>query len=270
MAVSKTIRFEVFKRDKFTCQYCGRKSPEVILQIEHVVPKSNGGLDDPMNLVAACFDCNSGKSDRPLSDDSVLEKRRAQTELLEDKRQQIEMIAEWQLELSYLDVVGVDKVCNLVNVMTERVVNECGRAELKTLITKNGFLNVIEATRECCNSGCNLDRFTTEVTAILEKKSKKANLEKAIREKPVQTTLNYCYKILSSKRGSFDWCQWRELTKRVDTIEMANTLVMLAKNVTDKLSFFETSGTMLDADVDEAQWRNFQEYENEPIRCHHA
>lgn len=60
-------RFEIFKRDSFTCRYCGRKSPSVVLELDHVIPKSKGGKNDEINLVTSCFDCNRGKSDRNLS-----------------------------------------------------------------------------------------------------------------------------------------------------------------------------------------------------------
>lgn len=66
MAVSKRIRFEVFKRDGFACQYCGRTPPAVMLECDHVVASANGGSDDDSNLVTSCFDCNRGKSDIPL------------------------------------------------------------------------------------------------------------------------------------------------------------------------------------------------------------
>ena len=68
MAITKRTRFEIFKRDSFTCRYCGRKSPEVVLEIDHVIPKSKRGRDDGMNLVTSCFDCNRGKSDKNLSE----------------------------------------------------------------------------------------------------------------------------------------------------------------------------------------------------------
>ena len=42
-AISVKLRFEVFKRDNFTCQYCGRKSPDVILHVDHIDPVKNGG-----------------------------------------------------------------------------------------------------------------------------------------------------------------------------------------------------------------------------------
>lgn len=57
------LRFAILKRDGFACHYCGRKPPEVELHVDHVIPVADGGTDDPANLVAACFDCNAGKSD---------------------------------------------------------------------------------------------------------------------------------------------------------------------------------------------------------------
>lgn len=62
MPVGKRLRYEVLKRDKFTCRYCGASAPDVHLQVDHIVPVSLGGGDTPDNLVAACVDCNSGKS----------------------------------------------------------------------------------------------------------------------------------------------------------------------------------------------------------------
>lgn len=68
MALSVRTRFEVFKRDDFTCQYCGRKSPDVVLEVDHIVPRAAGGGDDVVNLTTSCWSCNSGKSDRPLNE----------------------------------------------------------------------------------------------------------------------------------------------------------------------------------------------------------
>lgn len=60
MAVSKRTRFEVLRRDNYTCRYC--RSSENPLVVDHVTPVALGGTDNPKNLVAACRDCNSGKS----------------------------------------------------------------------------------------------------------------------------------------------------------------------------------------------------------------
>lgn len=68
MAVSVRLRFEVFKRDDYTCRYCGRRSPEVVLEVDHIVPVSAGGSDDEMNLATSCWDCNRGKAAVPLAE----------------------------------------------------------------------------------------------------------------------------------------------------------------------------------------------------------
>lgn len=66
MSISKKIRFEIFKRDNFTCQYCGNHPPEVILEIDHIIPKSKSGSDEINNLITSCFNCNRGKSNIEL------------------------------------------------------------------------------------------------------------------------------------------------------------------------------------------------------------
>jgi len=57
----------VFKRDKFTCQYCGAHPPAVILHVDHIHPVAKGGTNDEDNLVTACEHCNLGKGARLLS-----------------------------------------------------------------------------------------------------------------------------------------------------------------------------------------------------------
>lgn len=72
MAVSKRTRFEVLRRDNYACRYCGASAPDVKLTVDHVMPLALGGSDKPDNLVAACVDCNAGKSSS-VPDESVAE-----------------------------------------------------------------------------------------------------------------------------------------------------------------------------------------------------
>jgi hypothetical protein len=60
--VSKRLRFEILRRDNHACRYCGGSAPDVVLTVDHVLPVALGGNDEPANLVAACKDCNAGKS----------------------------------------------------------------------------------------------------------------------------------------------------------------------------------------------------------------
>jgi 5-methylcytosine-specific restriction endonuclease McrA len=68
-ALPRGLRFRVLARDDFRCRYCGRPaaSPDVVLHVDHVVPRAAGGGDDPANLVTACADCNLGKSNLVLT-----------------------------------------------------------------------------------------------------------------------------------------------------------------------------------------------------------
>jgi len=63
----KAARFDILQRDNFTCQYCGRKPPEVKLQIDHKIPQSKEKNNTNENLITACSDCNLGKGDRLLN-----------------------------------------------------------------------------------------------------------------------------------------------------------------------------------------------------------
>lgn len=71
MAISKRTRFEVLRRDNFTCRYCGARTPDATLHVDHVIPSALGGSDKPDNLVAACKDCNAGKSSTSVSETTV-------------------------------------------------------------------------------------------------------------------------------------------------------------------------------------------------------
>ena len=58
VGISKKNRFEVFKRDSFTCQYCGKSSPEVVLEVDHIKPVSKGGDNEIINLILCCNEAN--------------------------------------------------------------------------------------------------------------------------------------------------------------------------------------------------------------------
>lgn len=57
-------RRNVFKRDRFTCQYCGCQPGSSDLTIDHVVPRAQGGTSTWENCVLACVECNGMKADR--------------------------------------------------------------------------------------------------------------------------------------------------------------------------------------------------------------
>ena len=58
----KLTRLEIFSRDKYTCQYCGRETRE--LTLDHVTPRGKGGEHTWENVVSCCIPCNRRKAGR--------------------------------------------------------------------------------------------------------------------------------------------------------------------------------------------------------------
>lgn len=63
-ATGLSKRYEVLKRDGFKCVKCGATGEESKLEIDHIVPKVQGGGDEKENLQTLCFACNRGKRDK--------------------------------------------------------------------------------------------------------------------------------------------------------------------------------------------------------------
>ena len=61
---SSMKRLRIYMRDKFRCQYCGDKKPAGELTLDHILPRSRGGDNSPVNVVTACVVCNNRKGDR--------------------------------------------------------------------------------------------------------------------------------------------------------------------------------------------------------------
>lgn len=103
MAVSRRLRFEILRRDGHTCRYCGAKAPDVALTVDHVIPVALGGGDEPSNLIAACRDCNAGKTsiapDSPIVEDvdaTALLFARAMEQATEARRKQLGGLVDFQ------------------------------------------------------------------------------------------------------------------------------------------------------------------------------
>lgn len=69
-----SVRFCILRRDGFTCRYCGRRPPDVVLHVDHMVPVARGGTSDEDNLITACRRCNLGKSIADAFDDRAFER----------------------------------------------------------------------------------------------------------------------------------------------------------------------------------------------------
>ena len=145
-SIGKKLRFEVFKRDSFTCQYCGESAPNVVLQIDHIEPVVSGGSNDIINLVTACTSCNAGKGGRRLNDSSVVEKQREQLRSLQERKEQLEMMMQWHKSLK---AVAADAATMAASHWAELapgfVCSEDGKRTLAKWVKRYGFKNVLEA-----------------------------------------------------------------------------------------------------------------------------
>ena len=65
-------RKNILLRDRNTCQYCGMVMPSSELTLDHVVPRSRGGLSSWENLVAACHPCNRRKGNQLVIEASMM------------------------------------------------------------------------------------------------------------------------------------------------------------------------------------------------------
>lgn len=144
-ALSKTVRFEVFKRDKFTCQYCGKQAPDVVLHVDHIHPVSKGGEDTMLNYITSCEGCNAGKGARTLSDDSRVAKQRAEVAQLAEKREQIEMMLEWHRLLGTVRDQELSAIERRWSDLTAFGFNEYGRTNAKKWLRKFALADLLSA-----------------------------------------------------------------------------------------------------------------------------
>ena len=149
--IPNKLRFEVFKRDSFTCQYCGQSAPNVVLEVDHLLPVSKGGDNDILNLITSCWTCNNGKSNILLTDNTMLEKQKAQLDELNEKRLQLEMMIEWRESLNNLDDDIAQKIADYFGSQANCDVNETGLKKIKQWTKKFTYQQILEAVELSVN-----------------------------------------------------------------------------------------------------------------------
>lgn len=197
-AISKKTRFEVFKRDNFTCQYCGKSAPDVILEIDHINPISNGGSNDILNLITSCFECNRGKGKRILSENEELKKQIEQLKEINKKREQLEMLVKWKKELENFEYEQVEEIEKLFYNNTNINFSDYGKQSCKLYIKRYGFEEVYESTKisieqyydiEDNNSASKVFDYIPRICAVRKKQ----------KENPKSAKINYLVKIAKNR-----------------------------------------------------------------------
>lgn len=144
-SIPKSVRFEVFKRDSFKCQYCGASAPDVILEVDHIVPVTEGGENDMMNLITSCRDCNRGKGKKRLTDRQTIEKQKTELDDLNERRQQMEMMLQWKCDLLNFEMEMVNAIDALICSMTDWAMADSAKQKIKRLISQFSFDEVYDA-----------------------------------------------------------------------------------------------------------------------------
>lgn len=153
-SISKRLRFEVFKRDSFCCQYCSAKPPHVPLEVDHIVPVIKGGTNDIYNLITSCFDCNRGKGKTELSSipetlvDKIEQKKVAQSQY----KQYLKLI---DLEKKQMekDIESVEEIYS--NIFPGWCFSESFKISVKKFITALGVIKV----QHCMETACSRKRL---------------------------------------------------------------------------------------------------------------
>lgn len=212
-AISKKTRFEIFKRDNFTCQYCGRTAPDVILEIDHIKPVKYGGDNDVLNLITSCFDCNRGKGKIKLSQNEEIKKQQEMLKQLNQKREQLEMMLKWKKELENLDNEMVDKIENVLYETTQNHFSQIGRIRCLKNIKKFGFEEVYECTKISINQYF-VENDEKSIAKVFDYIGKICYNRAKQKENPTLYHINYLIKIAENRINYCDNAKLRIFLKQ--------------------------------------------------------
>ena len=211
--ISKKIRFEVFKRDSFTCQYCGRSAPEVILEIDHINPVINGGNNNIMNLITSCFDCNRGKGKRKLNENEELKLQIEQLKEINKKREQLEMLLKWKNEIENFENEQAEKIEEIFYNATGIGFSEYGSKKCIELIKKFGFEEVYESTKISINQYYN-EYDPDSTTIVFNYIERICWMRRKQKNDPSLYKINYLCKIAKNNFHYFNEIQIKTLLKK--------------------------------------------------------
>lgn len=214
-AIGPRLRFEVFKRDKFTCQYCGSKAPDVVLQCDHISSVAGGGTNDILNLITSCSTCNGGKGAIPLSNGEALARQIDQLAELEERRQQIEMLVQWRDELQAIRVDTVEQLSARIAERGEFLPNESGKADIRRWLKKYPLADLLKAVDEAFDTYAEYanDSVTAESwNRAFAKIPSFANIYRQEVDKPYIKRLLYIQGILRNRTRAkrYNWIDYLE------------------------------------------------------------
>lgn len=202
-AISARIRFEVFKRDKFTCQYCGKEAPEVTLHVDHIDPLSAGGSNEIFNLITSCKDCNLGKGARKINESEEIKKQKSALNELQERQEQLEMLSKWRLSLIKYEDTQLDFFVEFVSRHgIDLHLTKTGRLKVNSCINKYGLNLVLDCVPKSVEAAIYKVKNPKEnqlENAFCEILFKKVASKKLEQENPSEFKRRYIKGILSNR-----------------------------------------------------------------------
>ena len=245
-SLSKSIRFEVFKRDSFTCQYCGRTAPDVVLEVDHIIPVAKGGDNSLTNLITACFDCNRGKRDKKLTDSQSMKIQKEELDRLNKRKEQLEMMAKWKLELFDIENQEVDKIIDLINetMCINISLTDCGRKNLKKHIKEYGFNEILECAMIAFEQYEDVEIAFSKISGI-------ARNRKMQSENPILRRIYYIRGILRNRLNYINENKVMQLLKEWDDKGLSlDTAEDIAKKCSNWSDWVDTIEEWLESEGD--------------------
>ena len=206
-SISKKLRFEVFKRDAFTCQYCGRTAPDVVLEVDHINPVANGGDNDLMNLITSCYECNRGKGKRLLTDKEELKKQQEQLKRINEQREQLKMMLEWKKELMNFNDEQIDIIQEIFNSRFGCGFTDEGRKTVSKDIERYGFNEVYEAANISISQYDDVNKAFCYIARICETRKQQ-------KENPIIKDINRILAIAKNRFTYFNHYVVKDYLKR--------------------------------------------------------
>jgi len=240
-SLSKKIRFEVFKRDNFTCQYCGRPAPDVILEVDHINPVKNGGDNNILNLITSCFDCNRGKGKRKLTENEEVKLQMEQLKEINKKREQLEMLLKWKKELDNFENEQVDKIEEILNKKTNKIFSEYGRKKCKKNIKEYGFDEVYESAIISLNQYYN-EKDEDSVAKVCDYIGRICYTRRKQKSNPLDYKINYLCKIGENRLDYFNNITIRLYLKKhfeLDDFDTLKEIFISSRNWTELVNSLE-------------------------------
>ena len=143
-AIGKKLRFEVFKRDEFSCVYCGATPPSVVLQIDHIHPVAEGGTNAIDNLITSCQPCNIGKGANLLT--NIPQTLKDKSKDIAEKEEQLRgyyQVVQKQQDRIESEVWKIAKIIDPIS--KESGINRDWVLSIKRFLTNLGFFDVKDA-----------------------------------------------------------------------------------------------------------------------------